>query len=121
MDDVNEFIEHYRPKLLLYLDGKTNSSLKQSGPLEFVEEVLINWSKFFQGRELGEPSPQERTFWFALYQLEELVEYPAAEQLDPYEGILMQNLAEVREVLRDGGILPDGFYASRPGEESGAL
>jgi len=121
MEDVNEFIEQYRPKLLLHLDAKTKRSREQSGPLEFVEEVLNSWSKFAEGRSLREPSLQERTFWFALYQLEGLVEYPATEQLDPYEGILMQNLAEVRELLRDGGILPDGFYASRPGEEPGAL
>jgi hypothetical protein len=41
--------------------------------------------------------------------------------MDPYEGILLQNLAQVRELLRDGGILPDGFFASRPGEKPGTL
>jgi hypothetical protein len=116
MEDINEFIEHYRPKLLIYLDAKTGKSPEQLGPLEFIEEVLDSWSKFADGRTLGEPSLPERTFWFALYQLEDLVEFPAAGQLDPYEGILMQNLAEMRELLRDGGELPDGFYASRPGE-----
>ena len=121
MEDINEFIEHYRPKLLLYLDAKTTKSPEQPGPLEFVEEVLDSWSKIAEGRVLREPSPQERTFWFALYQLEDLVEFPATERLDPYEGILMQNLAEVRELLRNGGRLPDELYASRPGEEPGAL
>jgi hypothetical protein len=116
MEDINEFIEHYRPKLLLYLDAKASKSPEQPGPLEFVEEVLDSWSKFTEGRVLKEPSQQERAFWFALYQFEDLVESPAAEQLDPYEGILMQNLSEVRELLRNGGRLPDGFYASRPGE-----
>ena len=121
MEDVNEFIEHYRPKLLSYLDANLNDSSEQSGPLEFVDAVLNSWSNFAEGRLLGEPSPEERTFWFALYQLEDLVEYPATRQLDPYEGILMQNLAKVRELLRDGGILPEGLDASRPGEEPGAL
>ena len=116
MEDINEFIEHYRSKLLLYLDAKAINSPEQPEPLEFVEEVLDSWSKFVEGRILREPSQQERTFWFALYQFEDLVEFPTTEQLDPYEGILMQNLAEVRELLRNGGRLPDGFYASRPGE-----
>lgn len=116
MEDINEFIEHYRPKLLLYLDAKASKSPEQPEPLEFVEEVLDSWSKFAECRVLREPSQRERTFWFALYQFENLVESPATQQFDPYEGILMQNLAEVRELLRNGGRLPDGFYASRPGE-----
>ena len=121
MEDAKEFIEHYRPILLTYLDAKNNESVGQPGPLEFFDEVLNSWSQFAEGRVLREPSQQERTFWFALYQLEELVEYPPMDRLDPYEAILMQNLAEVRELLRDGGILPDGFFASRPGEVPGAL
>ena len=120
MEDINEFFEYYRPKLLLYLDAKTRKSPEQPGPLEFVEEVLDSWSRFAEGRVLREPSQQERMFWFALYQFEYLVEFPTTDHLDPYEGILMQNLAEVREQLRDGGRLPDGFFASRPGEETGA-
>lgn len=121
MEDASEFLEHYRPILLSYLDAENNRSSEQPGALEFIDEVLISWSKFVERRVLREPSLQERTFWFALYQLEELVENPVLDQLDPYEGILMQNLAEVRELLRDGGILPDGFFASRPGEDPGAF
>jgi hypothetical protein len=116
MEDISEFIEYYRPKLLLYLDAKASKSPEQPMPIEFVEEVLDSWSKFAEGRLLRESSQQERTFWFALSQFEDLVEFPATDQLDPYEEILMQNLAEVRELLRNGGRLPDGFYASRPGE-----
>lgn len=121
MEDANEFFDHYRPLLLLYLDAKSGEYPDRPGPLEFVDEVLNSWSQFAEGRELDVPSPQERTFWFALYQFEELVENPPIEQLDPYEGILMQNLAEAREQLRSGGILPDGFFATRPGEDTGAL
>jgi len=121
MEDINEFFEHYRPKLLMYLDAKTSKLPEQPGPLKFVEEVLDSWSKFAEGRVLREPTQQERIFWFALYQFEDLVEYPATEKLDPYEGMLMQNLAEVRELLRNGGRLPDGLYATRPGEEPGAF
>jgi hypothetical protein len=121
MEDANEFVDQYRPLLLSYLDARNGEYPEQSGALEFVEEVLNCWFKFARGRVLEEPSPQERTFWFALYQFEELVEYPAMDRLDPYEGILMQNLAEVRELLRVGGMLPEGLFATRPGEDPGAL
>lgn len=121
MEDAKEFTEHYRPILLTYLDAKSPKSAGQPGPLEFIDEVLNSWSQFAEGRVFKEPSKQERTFWFALYLLEELVEYPPTDHLDPYEGILIQNLAEVRELVRDGGILPDGLFASRPGEDLGAL
>ena len=116
MEDANEFIEYYRPKLLIYLDAKTSKSPNQPGPLEFVDEVLNSWSKYSAGRSLEEPSDLERTFWFALYQFENLVEFPVKDQLDPYESILLQNLAEVRELLRNRNGLPEGLYASRPGE-----
>lgn len=116
MEDANDFIEHYRPKLLFYLDAKKPAGEEQLGPLEFVEEILDSWSKFAAGRKLGEPSQLERTFWFALYEFENLVEVPASGQLDPYEGLLMQHLADARELLRNGKGLPDGLYATRPGE-----
>jgi hypothetical protein len=117
MDDINDFFEHHQPNLLYYLDAKPGRSPNEPGPLEFVEKVLDDWSDFAEGRQLREPSSRERTFWFALYQLEELVETPVTGKLDPYEGILMQNLAKVRELLREWHELPEGFHATRPGED----
>jgi hypothetical protein len=116
MDDINDFLKVFQPKLLRYLDGKMPSSPDESGPLEFVEEVLDAWSNFAKGRKLANPNPLERTFWFSLYQLEELVENPVTDRVDPYEALLMQNLAVARELLREWGELPDGLYATRPGE-----
>jgi hypothetical protein len=121
MEDIEDFFEHYRPRLLLHLDGRVDKSSAEPGSLEFVDEVLDRWEKFSQARSLEMPAPPERVFWYALYQLEDLVEFPATGQPDPYEVILMQNLAEVREILRYGGDLPDGLYATRPGEEPGAF
>jgi hypothetical protein len=116
MDDINDFLESFRPKLLRYLDGEIPGSPDESGPLEFVDEVLEAWSNFAKDRKLANPNPLERTFWFSLYQLEELVENPVTDRVDPYEGLLMQNLAVARELLRKWGELPDGLYATRPGE-----
>jgi hypothetical protein len=121
MDGIEQFLQLHRQKLLAYLDGIAPESPGEPGPLEFVEKVLDDWSRFSTGRTLAAPHPRERTFWFALYQLEELVEYPVRGAIDPYEGILMQNLAQVRELLRSGSELPDGFHATRPGEDLGAL
>ena len=116
MDDINDFLDHYQQRLLRYLDAKENRSFDEPGPLEFIDEVLNAWSKFTEEHELVNPSLHERTFWFSLYQLEELVENPVTGQLDPYEGILLQNLAMARELLRAWKKLPEGFYATRPGE-----
>ena len=121
MEGTTQFIRRYRPMLLAYLDGVAPESTEEPGPLEFVEQVLEEWSRVSSGRNLEEPSPQERTFWFALYQLEELVENPRRDGLDPYEGVLMQNLAEIRELLRNRSGLPKGFFATRPGEDLGTL
>ena len=116
MEETQDFFNHYRPLLLAWLDADNRLNEARSGPLDFVDEVLDGWSKFAQGRVLEAPSPRERAFWFALYQFEELVENPVTARLDPYEAILMQNLAEAREALRAGRGLPDGLFATRPGE-----
>jgi len=121
MDGIDDFLEYYRPKLLNYLDGIAPNSPEELGPLEFVEQVLDEWSRFSTGRTLGVPCSSERTFWFALYQLEELVENPIQVGLDPYESIVMHNLAQVRELLRGLRELPVGFHATRPGEDLDAL
>ncbi len=117
MDDIEEFLQRHRPKLLTYLDGIAPKSPADPGPLEYVEQVLDEWSRFSRDRKLRAPCLSERTFWFALYQLEELVEYPVRGELEPYEGLLMRNLSQVTELLRGWRGLPDGFHATRPGED----
>lgn len=117
MDGIDDFLETHRLNMLAYLDGIAPKSPEEPGPLQFVEQVLNEWSQTFGGRTLEAPSSSERTFWFALYQLEELVENPVQNELDPYEALLMQNLAQVRELLRDRRELPNDFFATRPGEK----
>lgn len=96
MDDVEEFLQDHRQKLLRYLDGKTPISLDDPGPADYVQQVLDESSRLFAGRMLDVACLRERTFWFSLYQLEDLVENPAQGKLDPYEAVLLQSLAEVR-------------------------
>jgi hypothetical protein len=89
-------------------------STKELDVLGYVESVLTAWQEVFGKSELTDPSPEERTFWFALYQLEELVENPCP-HIDPYEKHLMENLVEVRELLRHRRALPEHrFMATRP-------
>jgi hypothetical protein len=70
MEEINDFFEHYRPGLLLHLDGKADKSSAEPGSLEFVNEVLDRWGKFAQGRSLETPAPPERVFWYAYPKLE---------------------------------------------------
>ncbi len=118
MDYVKEFLHNHRPKLLRYLDGIAPQLPDEPGPMEYVEHVLDEWSRTFADRKLRGPCLKERTFWFALYQLEDLVENPIRGQLDPYERVLLENLAHVRELVGGWRELPETFYATRPGEGS---
>ena len=62
MEDIKDFFEHYRARLLLHLDGKARKSSAEPGSLEFVDEVLDRWEKFAQGRSLEMPDSPERAF-----------------------------------------------------------
>ena len=116
-DNIEMFVELHRQKLLRYLDGNAPSSPHEPGPLEYVDQVLDEWSRLCTGRTVVTSCPAERTFWYALYQLEELVENPVQGRFDSYECVLLENLAEVRELLRSRSALPEEFYATRPGEQ----
>ncbi len=116
MDGVEEFLQIHRQKLLRYLDGKAPDAPDDAAPLDYVAQVLDEWSRLFAGRVLAVPCLRERAFWWALYQLENLVEEPPQRNIDPYEAVLLQNLAEVKEILRGWQELPEKYYATRPGE-----
>ena len=108
------FIDRHRLVLLHYLDGLAPASAKELDALSFVENVLTEWHKLFDSLALVAPTLKERTFWSALYQLEDLVELPGS-HTDPHERIMMENLVDVREMLRHRQPLPEyRFMATRP-------
>ena len=74
--DHDRFVECHRLMLLRYLDGKAGRSGKELDALGYIDSVLAEWQEAFSNSELTGPSPEERTFWFAFYLLEDLVENP---------------------------------------------
>jgi len=112
--DNKQFISRHRLVLLRYLDGSAPTSAEEPDALGYIESVLTEWHELFHKTELADPDPQERAFWYALYQLESLVETPGP-HIDPYEKLMMENLIEVRELLRHQQPLPaHRFIATRP-------
>jgi len=112
--DHERFIDCHRLMLLHYLDGTAGRSDKEPDALGYIDNVLAEWQESFGHSELTGPSPEERTFWFALYLLEDLVENPGS-NIDPYEKVMMENLIEVRELLRcRQSIAEHGYMATRP-------
>jgi len=112
--DHERFMEHQRMVLLRYLDGTAPRSAEELDALSYVESVLAEWQEVFGKSALTGPSPEERTFWFALYQLEDLVE-TSGPHIDPYEKLLMEILVESRELLRHRQPLPEHrLMATRP-------
>ncbi|MGH8223758.1 MAG: hypothetical protein ACREQZ_12375 [Woeseiaceae bacterium] len=113
-DRHQQFLDRHRPLLLRYLDGTAPASAEEPDALDYVDRVLTEWHELFGKAELADPSARERTFWYALFQLEELVELQGPD-IDPFEKVLLQNLAEVRELLRHRRPLPEHrFMATRP-------
>ena len=114
MDDMTRYLEHHCLRLLRYLDGEAPASENEPDAQAYIDMVLMEWRERFGGSRLPAPQPQERTFWFALYQLEELTEFSGEGNPDPYEAVLMNSLARVRELLREWQPLPREFIATRP-------
>lgn len=111
-DRHQQFINRHRPLLLRYLDAPPGAA--EPDALSYVETVLTEWQEQFGLSELADPDARERTFWFALYQLEELAELKGP-GIEPYKEILMQDLLHVRELLRHRQPLPEHrFMATRP-------
>lgn len=112
--EYERFLERHRPLLLAHLEGKEPVWGRESEALEYVDSVLTEWLEHFDEVALPEADAVERTFWYALYQLEELAERPDARS-DPYVQHMMECLTEVRELLRHNQPLPEcRFIASRP-------
>jgi hypothetical protein len=134
--EVEAFVNEHREKLLRYLDGKAPAGPAEPEPLDYVAQVLDEWFEKFPGcllddmpdwqpddklddsiyADQDEVDLRERTFWFALYQLETVAEFPKGGKLHPYEVMMLENLEEVRELLRNRQELPDKYFATRPGE-----
>lgn len=109
-----EFVDFHREILLSYLDGTVPTKAGELDALGYIEKVLTEWHEQFGHDEIADPDRREKTFWYALYQLEELVE-TCSPDINPYEAFLMQNLVEVREMLRNRQPLPGHrFMATRP-------
>lgn len=114
IQEHERFLDRHRLELLRYLDGVAPGAAEEPDAPGFVETVLTAWLERFGRAELADPTPEERTFWFALYQLEELVERPGP-HVDPYEKLMMEHLIEARESLRQRRALPEHrFMATRP-------
>jgi hypothetical protein len=109
-----DFLERHRPLLLRQLEGEVPVWGREAEALAYVDAVLAEWHERFDAAALPAAGGAEQTFWFALYQLEELAERPDARN-DPYVQYMMETLVEVRELLRRNRPLPDGRYiATRP-------
>jgi hypothetical protein len=112
--NCERFIDRHREILLDYLDGKALRSNDESDVTTYISNVMSEWLDRFATCVLPDPDHEERAFWFALYQLEELTECTGRPP-DPYEEILMKTLIEARELLRNRQPLPEQrFVATRP-------
>ncbi|HEY8540105.1 MAG TPA: hypothetical protein VIL28_14645 [Steroidobacteraceae bacterium] len=119
MDSLDSFLAHYRDELLERLNGVESGKRPAStfsDALQFVEEVIDAWERLPRKERRSRVRPWERTFWYALYQMEELSEFPRTsdEKLHPFEGMLLKELALARQLLEARADLPRGKFASRP-------
>jgi len=117
LNEIDKFLNTQQSKLLTHIGEVFSGKTTRSGTLEFVDQVLDDWSDFAAGRNLRQPDRRERTFWYALYILEEIAEFPPQRKPDPFMEMIKQNLVRVAVVLRNRGELPMEFFATRPGEE----
>lgn len=119
MDELDTFLEHYRAQLLGRLEGfdfKTQRTCDDNASSRrFVDQVIDAWSLLPGSARRSPLRAGERAFWYALYTMEDLTELPVGgEVLDPFEGLLLNELAQARCLLEARAELPHGKFASRP-------
>jgi len=114
MDDIERFLRDHQLELLRRLDTVSEWSTVQTR--DYVQQVLDDWAAFAAGRDLRRPDRRERTFWYALFELEEIAEFPSREDNDPFMMMMLNNLGKIRDLLLEWGDLPIEYYATRPGE-----
>lgn len=114
MIELQQFISDYRPRLLAFAEMDTRIPGNGSPVLDFVNEVLDQWSIRFSEVNLPKIDRREMTFWFCLYDIESLAEIPPNRPLDPFEVHMIEQLRSVRVLLRCHQPLPRSLYATRP-------
>ena len=123
--ELQGFYRRRRARVLEYLRG----ARPRTGDLaahEFVDRIHNEWRQQFATRELPDTDPVERTFWFALFLIEELElvrglpreqrEPPSEPRFDFVKTELRYEMLVVADLLEDGEPLPPEHFASRPGE-----
>ena len=114
---ITSFIQRYHGALVSHVEAVVVAQHSPRTVQRFVESVLLEYERLSYDARHEDITDVERTFWFALYQVESLVDPCASEGLrDPYEQILVNDLEAVLPVLICKGPLPERFFATRPGE-----
>lgn len=114
MEDYQIFMAQQREHLLKLMDNEYLPGQQYQQELEELERVCELWSYHFSDMPLPPCSAQERTFWFALMQLEELLTSYGYALRSEWETILQRAVEDVRERLRAQQPLQDGYFACRP-------
>lgn len=102
---------HQAALVNLIRDGNHSS---ETG-IAFVEQVLNEWSEHFAQLPLEEATPEERSFWYTLYLMEQVAEdasYGAPEC--SYIAEMKAELLEMATLLEDCSDIPEGCWATRP-------
>lgn len=122
MDDLDHFLENYRHELLERSTGFDFSTHRKSSDnaksRQFVQHVIDAWSKLPPTARRSPIRRGERAFWYALYTMEDLTELSVdGNLLDPFESLLIEELARARQLLETRADLPEGKFAARPNRD----
>lgn len=126
--ELQRFYRSRRKTVVAYLRGERPGE-NDLAPHEFVDRIHNEWRQQFATRGVPETAPAERTFWFALFLIEEhdvLGDVPVFAS-DPVTTLprvgrlgaeLRVEMLEIANLLERGKPLPPQLYVSRPGEKS---
>ena len=104
-----EFLKRRGKELIALI---RNDEREPETGLGFVDDVLDEWTERFGETRLSRPTSVERSFWFALYLLEEIDETPGKNCT--YSEKQKSDLQLMAVVLRNNAALPEGCWATRP-------
>ena len=114
MDDIRDSLEHHRSRLLRYLGGEDPATKNQADAQACIGMVLREWHQRFSSLDPPPAGVGGEDDFVRAVPTSKANGIPGEGDPDPYEAVLMKDLARARELQRNWQARLRKSVATRP-------